>query len=123
MNYNQEIIPLLEQYQGTTLRSISGQADIRIDYVNNENIGITCSDGTTFTEPHSRTITVLNHLLDNGCTHVDAALKNSGTRRNIPETLLANLPFIEHGKIDNRKHLFLCEVDTHLLGTLEQRGS
>lgn len=123
MNYEAVIIPLLRQYQGMTLRSISGKTDITIVSVDNEGISMTCSDGQTFVELHRRVKRVFNYLLNHGSAHVDAALENSGTRRNIPETLLANLPFIEHGKINNRKHLFLCDVMTHQLGTLQQNPS
>jgi len=120
MDYDSDIIPLLEQYQGMTLRSISGKTNITINNVDNEGLNITCSDGQTFNESHRRVKMVFNYLLDKGIAHVDAALENSGSRRNIPETLLANLPFIEHGKINNRKHLFLCNIEMHQLGTLQQ---
>ncbi|RYU69100.1 hypothetical protein ERW51_07945 [Aliivibrio finisterrensis] len=123
MDYELDIIPLLEQYQGMKLSSISGQTDITVENVDYEGISITCSDGQAFYEPHRRVNKVFNYLLDNGSAHVDAALENSGTRRNIPETLLANLPFIEHGKINNRKHLFLRHAMTHQLGTLQQSPS
>jgi len=120
MDYDLDIVPLMAQYQNMTLNSISGRADITIVDINSNGFVMTCSDDKEFTESHRRIRAVFNDLLNNGFTHVDAALKNSGSRRNVPETLLANLPFIEHGEIDNRKHLFIRNEDTHALGTLKQ---
>lgn len=124
MVYELDIIPLLKQYKGKTLASISGKADITIMEVNNEEILMVCSDGQEFREVHKRTKTAFEQLQKNKCIHVDAAVKNSGTRRNIPETLLANLPFVEHDKIDGRKHLFLNQGQeaAHELGTLRARA-
>ena len=122
-DYDSDVIPLMKQYAGQELRSISGRADLKIAHVDDNEFTMTCSDGKEFREPHKRLRTVFKELLKSGQTHVDAALKNSGTRRNVPETLLANLPFIEHGHVDNRKHLFLKKEETHALGTLKQQDS
>ncbi|MEJ2765533.1 hypothetical protein VV869_16400 [Photobacterium sp. MCCC 1A19761] len=107
MDYDADIIPLFKKYIGNTLKSLSGRSDITVNNVNNNGFNITCSDGQVLQESHRRTRIVFEKLLSEGVVHVDAALQNSGSRRNIPETLIANLPFIEHGKVNNRQHLFL----------------
>ena len=123
MSFDSDVAPLLFNYQGRTLESISGAANITINDINLEEeiITIACSDDAIFSESFNRMRIVYNSLLENRCTHVDAALQNSGSRRNVPETLLANLPFIEYGYINNRKHLFLSENNTHPLGTLKEK--
>lgn len=52
--------------------------------------------------------------------HVDSALAGSGTSRNQPETLLANLPFVEYLLVDGRKHIALVSGRTHAPGTVHQ---
>ncbi|MEC6881600.1 DUF262 domain-containing protein [Photobacterium piscicola] len=53
-----------------------------------------------------------------GFTNVDQALYGSGSSRNQPETIFANLPYIEHFKYKNKKHILLCSKVTHANGTL-----
>ncbi|MEZ9525856.1 hypothetical protein [Enterovibrio norvegicus] len=121
MNYSSDILPLLINYIGMELDSLSGRSNIFVNNVDINGLSLTCADGKLFTESHRRTKIVFEKLLEEEMVHVDAALENSGSRRNIPETLLANLPFIEFGKVNNRQHLFLQEEDTHELGTIKQR--
>ena len=52
--------------------------------------------------------------------HVDKVLNGSGTSRNQPETILANLPYIEWLKIDNKKHIAYVGESTHPFGTLKK---
>ena len=52
--------------------------------------------------------------------HVDSALAGSGTSRNQPETLLANLPFVEYLLVDGRKHIALVNGRTHAPGTVRR---
>ena len=52
--------------------------------------------------------------------HVDKVLNGSGTSRNQPETILANLPYIEWLRIDNKKHIAYVGESTHPFGTLQE---
>ena len=52
--------------------------------------------------------------------HVDLVLHGSGTSRNQPETIFANLPYIEWVKINNKKHIAFVGENTHAYGTLRQ---
>ena len=121
MDYESDIIPLFKQYIGIELQSLSGRSNITINNVTENGFSITCSDGQFFNEPHNRTKRAFQKLLLDGVIHVDAALENSGSRRNIPETILANLPFVEYGKINNRQHLFFTSIHSHNIGTLQQK--
>ncbi|MGR5460208.1 hypothetical protein [Vibrio sp. PNB22_1_1] len=120
MDYEGSIIPYMKGYVGLTLKSLSGRSDISISAVDELGITMTCSDGQTFFESHRRPKIAFRKLLDEQVIHVDAALENSGTRRNVPETLIANLPFVEYGKINNRQHLFFRDTHSHPLGTIKR---
>lgn len=51
---------------------------------------------------------------------MDTVLGGSGSSRNQPETILANLPYIEYTYIDRKKHLVLRDEPTHVIGTLKE---
>ncbi len=55
-----------------------------------------------------------------GFSNVDQALYGSGSSRNQPETIFANLPYIEHFKYKKKKHIVLRDERTHDLGTLKE---
>ncbi|EKO3589855.1 DUF262 domain-containing protein [Vibrio metschnikovii] len=55
-----------------------------------------------------------------GFSNVDQALYGSGSSRNQPETVFANLPYIEHFKYKKKKHILLRNENTHDLGTLKE---
>lgn len=55
-----------------------------------------------------------------GFTNVDQALYGGGTSRNQPETVFAHLPYIQHFKYKNRKHLLLRKQSVHELGSLSE---
>ena len=51
---------------------------------------------------------------------VEVLFGGSGSSRHIPETIFANLPYVEHFKYNRKKNLYLTEERTHELGTLKQ---
>lgn len=63
---------------------------------------------------------VLKDLQFKGFSNVDQALYGSGSSRNQPETVFANLPYIEYFKYKKKKHILLREEKTHDLGTLKE---
>jgi hypothetical protein len=63
-------------------------------------------------------MTIWNRLKLQGYVSVDVALNGSGTSRNQPETIFANLPYIQHFKYKKRKHLILRNRDVHPRGEL-----
>ncbi|ELK8507675.1 DUF262 domain-containing protein [Vibrio vulnificus] len=63
---------------------------------------------------------IWNDLQFKGFSNVDQALYGSGSSRNQPETVFANLPYIEHFKYKKKKHILLRTEKTHDLGTLKE---
>ncbi|PTP52273.1 DUF262 domain-containing protein [Vibrio splendidus] len=55
-----------------------------------------------------------------GFSNVDQALYGSGSSRNQPETVYANLPYIQHFKYKNKKHILLRDGEVHEHGTLSE---
>ncbi|HDM8208189.1 TPA: DUF262 domain-containing protein [Vibrio campbellii] len=79
-------------------------------------------EATSSTKQVARTFkelrTIWESLDSKGYVSVDQALGGSGSSRHQPETILANLPCIEHFKYERKKHLYLRDYDTHTLGSL-----
>lgn len=63
---------------------------------------------------------IWDQLCSKPAVHVDAVLGGSGSSRNQPETILANLPYIEWLRINNKKHIVFVGEATHDFGTLRQ---
>ncbi|MDO6428626.1 DUF262 domain-containing protein [Thalassotalea sp. 1_MG-2023] len=66
---------------------------------------------------------IWNELTVKGFSNVDQALYGGGSSRNQPETLFAHLPYIQHFKYKNRKHLLLRNEPTHEIGVLSELPS
>lgn len=63
---------------------------------------------------------IWNELTVKGFSNVDQALYGGGSSRNQPETVFAHLPYIQHFKYKNRKHLLLRNESVHELGLLSE---
>ncbi|WP_241212177.1 hypothetical protein [Vibrio scophthalmi] len=63
---------------------------------------------------------IWNELTVKGFGNVDQALYGGGSSRNQPETVFAHLPYIQHFKFKNRKHLLLRNQSVHDLGSLSE---
>lgn len=63
---------------------------------------------------------IWNELTVKGFSNVDQALYGGGSSRNQPETVFAHLPYIQHFKYRNRKHLLLRNEPIHELGQLSE---
>lgn len=106
---------------GQNLQSIRKGATIVIEEVNpaEDRIRIRARKGSV-----SRRLDELrriwNALRKEPAVHVDSLLGGSGTSRNQPETLLANLPYVEWLRINGRKHLAFVGEASHELGTLKE---
>lgn len=62
---------------------------------------------------------ICTELSKNGFVNVEKALGGAGSSRHQLETIIANLPNVEHFKYDRKKHLYLRDSDTHPLGTIK----
>ena len=76
--------------------------------------------GDLRSRPISELENIWNELLISAAVHVEGVLFGSGTSRNQPETILANLPYIEWLKYGNKKHISYVESNTHPFGTLKK---
>ena len=118
----ENVIKDLQKIIGIKLESINTGHDITIE-------SIDVDDGSIILRTHvgkrkSRPLRELEDIWSELClekpVHVDTALRGSGSSRNQPETILANLPYVEWLLIQNKKHLFYCVEETHAVGTLKQ---
>lgn len=107
---------------GEKIESIRPGADIIISDVNTEQERVTVitASGKRQSRPFSELRFIWQKLHEQAAVHVDEALHGSGTSRNQPETLMANLPYIEWFKFNNKKHIALVGSNTHAIGTKKQ---
>jgi len=67
---------------------------------------------------------IYSHISLKGFCNVEQVLYGSSSSRNQPETIFANLPYIQHFKYKNKKHLLLRSYNVHEAATLsEVQGS
>ena len=124
MNVN-DLISYVGLLCGLTLKSIRPGAEITILCVDAEkgNLILRTKSGENKSRPLSELVFLWNELQRKPAVHVDEALHGSGTSRNQPETILANLPYIEWLKIDGKKHIAYVGKRTHPFGTLQKMSA
>ena len=107
---------------GLNLESVRPGAGICILSVDLKqgNLQLQTSAGQVRSRPLYELERIWNELQRSPAVHVDQVLNGSGTSRNQPETILANLPYIEWAKIHNKKHLVFVGESTHAYGTLKK---
>ncbi len=112
----------IQKLIGLELESIRPGARIKILEINNEKGGLILrtASGRVRKRPMEELEKIWNEMLIKPVVHVEGVLHGSGTSRNQPETILANLPYVEWLKIDNKKHIAYVGKDTHAYGTLKQ---
>ncbi len=121
MTFN-ELIADIKKLTGIQLSSVNPGHNIKIIGVDEEreSILLLTSEGKKRSRPFSEIQTIWNELITKPAVHVDEVLHGSGTSRNQPETILANLPYIEWLKINKKKHLSFVDKNTHPFGTIKQ---
>lgn len=92
---------------GLELNSISRSAAITIENIDDEQerLIIRPKNGNSRSRPMDELKRIWDAMQKEPAVHVDKVLNGSGTSRNQPETILANLPYIEWLRIDNKKHI------------------
>ncbi|KAA1161578.1 DUF262 domain-containing protein [Pseudoalteromonas fuliginea] len=120
----EDILNYLEKLIGMELQSINDSNDpIKIINVDREKKRYTL-DKTSSTNKRSRAFGELEKIWKNleqrGYVSVEEALAGAGSSRHQPETILANMPCIEHFKYEKKKHLYLRTNKTHPLATLKE---
>lgn len=117
-----DVIKDIQKLVGLDLHSIRPGANIRIIEVDEDRscIILQTSAGVTRSRPLGELKLIWEEMNRIPAVHVDEVLHGSGTSRNQPETILANLPYVEWLKLDNKKHISFVGKDTHPYGTLKQ---
>lgn len=107
-----KVLSDIEQLKGRRLKSIKDGADLVIDDVDyeHENVAVHSADDESRrnSRPFREFRTIWDRLVEVGYTEnpwvsVEEALAGSGSSRNQPETIMANLPYIVWGRPNNRK--------------------
>jgi len=120
-----DVISDIKKLIGLELQSVRPGAKITIQEVDEEKgcILLKTSQGQYKSRPTSELMTIWDEMMKSSVVHVEGVLYGSGTSRNQPETILANLPYIEWLKINNKKHIAFVGKSTHAYGTLKRMDS
>ncbi len=118
----EDVLRDVEEMTGLRLDSIKSGSSIKIVKVDWEHtrILITTASGTSKARPFSEIRKIWQGLVQQSAIHVDKVLGGSGSSRNQPETILANLPYVEWFRVDGKKHLAIVGHPSHPLGTLKE---
>lgn len=124
MNFT-DVMKDIHKLVGLELNSIRPGAKITITDVDEErgSLILRTSSGQNRSRPIDELQKIWNEMMVKPAVHVEGVLHGSGTSRNQPETILANLPYIEWLKVDNKKHIAYVGKNTHAFGTLRQMDS
>ena len=114
----------LQAMVGMKLHSISGEADITLVAANPETVTVRAKKASGGFKNVKRRTSELQGLVSqmnlNVPIHVDSQLHGSGSSRNQPETILANMPDVEWTKVEGRKNIVWVGNNTHAVGTLRK---
>ena len=120
-----DVINDLIKMEGLRLNSIRPGAEIVIEKVDVEQKRLTIRNASG--KIQNRYFTELERiweaLIANPAIRVEDVLNGSGSSRNQPETIFANLPYVQWLKIDNKKHITYVGKSTHPLGTIQKMDS
>lgn len=123
----EDVIDHLEKMVGMELEAIVGTKGanppitiLSVDRDNRRYVVDKTESTNRRTRPFSELQKVWDVLSTKGFANVDQAINGAGSSRHQPETVIANLPFVEHFKYEKKKHLYLKPENTHALGTLKE---
>ena len=121
MTFN-DVLNDIKKLIGLRLSSIRPGAEITILTVDEEqdNLILLTASGTQRSRPLRELRTIWELMMLKSAVHVDEALHGSGTSRNQPETILANLPYVEWLKVNGKKNLAYVGNPSHPFGTLKE---
>lgn len=119
----EEMLDEVESLQGLPLKSLGRGASISIVAVNRAEARVELmveKSNVVVSRSFKELKGVWAALASRPYIHVDSVLLGSGSSRNQPETILANLPFVEFFFVERRKHICLVPTRSHLPGTTKQ---
>lgn len=117
-----EVLADLTNLKGKELHSISGQATpFFIEEIDEDNGRIILSvQGKRKSRPLQELQNIWSEMIKRPAVHVESFLSGSGSSRNQPETILANLPYVEWLNVDGKKNIAIVDNDTHEYGTIQK---
>lgn len=117
-----DVLEDIKKLSGLNLSSIRPGSNVVITEVDDEheNIILRTSSGSIKSRPIGELRRIWDELNRLPAVHVDGVLNGSGSSRNQPETILANLPYIEWLPLDGKKHIAFVRKNTHAFGTLKK---
>lgn len=120
-----DIINDLIKLEGIRLNSIRPGAEITIKQVDldQKKVIVESSSGKLQSRPFSEFQRIWEALLAAPAIRVEEVLHGSGSSRNQPETIFANLPYIQWLRINNKKHISYVKTATHPYGTICEMDS
>lgn len=120
-----DIINDLKKLEGICLNSIRPGAEITITEVDSEQkkVLVRSKNGKIQSRSFVEFQRIWEALMSEPAVRVEEVLNGSGSSRNQPETIFANLPYIQWLKLDNKKHISFVGKPTHAFGTLQQMDS
>ena len=120
-----DIVNDLVKLEGIRLNSIRPGAEITIKQVDlaQKKVVVESSSGKLQSRSFSEFQRIWEALLASPAIRVEEVLNGSGSSRNQPETIFANLPYIQWLKIDSKKHIAYVGKASHPYGTIQQMDS
>lgn len=117
-----ELLRDIEKLEGLCLPSIRPGAEIVVESVNKEQgkIVVRSAIGKVFNRSITEFERIWEELVTEPAVRVEEVLHGSGSSRNQPETIFANLPYVEWLKINNKKHISFVGKSTHPFGTIKK---
>lgn len=121
MDFN-DLLNDIAKLEGLNLQSIRPGANISVEKVDIKQgkIIVINSSGKEFNRSIIEFQRIWEELISEPAVRVEEVLRGSGSSRNQPETIFANLPYIEWLKITNKKHITFVQKATHPFGTLKE---
>ncbi|MEC6796929.1 DUF262 domain-containing protein [Photobacterium sp. S4TG1] len=123
MNY-ENIINDITSLIGLTLSAINAStSNISIDEIDVERgfYYVVSKSTNKKTKRNIKEIKLIFEALDrDGYCNVEEVLQGSSSSRNHPETIFANLPYVQFFKYERRKHLVLRDFHAHKFGATQE---
>jgi hypothetical protein len=118
MNWN-STLDGLKRMAGMKLESISGRSGITLLEVTDDHLSVGTLQGAK-SRPVAELKRIARRMDLMAPIHVDSVLMGSGSSRNQPETILANMADVEWLTLNGRKHIIWVGRDTHQPGTIKE---
>ena len=113
---------IADHLKNLPLESISGRATpfsvYDVDF-EKRSYFLKLGSGKIKSRPFDEIERIWQEMTSKPAVHVESFLGGSGSSRNQPETILANLPYVEWLLLNGKKHIAYIDEDTHEYGTLK----